>query len=283
MLTIYFDRNVFADICELRNGLTEEDVRKIEDAVRSGSVNIPISGTLLEETLQTLESSEDAYKKHLKVVLNLINTQFMVKEPNQLLKDDCFSYAFGKAYQRFMATPKDFYDLLDPSKNKQGLDNALNEVKKFFEVSSTNITTGLLKARNAGQEQDVGRPSDFSELWNGLSESIAKNFLERCPTEVRRRCYARGIKKMLDIKSIRLYTVYYISLIHSGWFGLQKNPRAMKPGDVGDFFHAVQSSAADFFVTQESKDRPSKLPYILNQVATQGFKVVSLRDFLQSL
>ena len=103
------------------------------------------------------------------------------------------------------------------------------------------------------------------------------------PRTIRRLCKKRGLEKMLEIKSFRLYTIYYAWLIHSGWFGVQGHPRKMKEGDVGDFFHAVQASSAFVFVTQESKDKPDKLPSILSQISTTGFTIMDLRDFVEHL
>ena len=55
----------------------------------------------------------------------------------------------------------------------------------------------------------------------------------------------------------------------------------MKEGDVGDFFHAVQASAATVFVTQESKDKRDRLPFILNQIPTEEFTILGLGEFVE--
>ena len=57
----------------------------------------------------------------------------------------------------------------------------------------------------------------------------------------------------------------------------------MKEGDVGDFFHVVQASAATIFVTQESKAKANKLPSILNQISTAGFEIMNLSELVQYL
>src|SRR6185369_3727046 len=105
MVTVYFDRNVFADICELRRGLTESDIDIIERAVESELIIIPASITLIEETIGVLGESDERYSEHIKSVFGLVNKEAMVKPPNELLKDDCFSYAQGKPYHRLTASP----------------------------------------------------------------------------------------------------------------------------------------------------------------------------------
>lgn len=280
MVTVYFDRNVFADICELRRGLTESDVRIIERSVESELIIIPASITLIEETIGVLRESYERYSEHIKGVFGLVNKEVMVKPPTELLKDDCFSYAQGKPYQRLTASPSKLRDVLDLSKNKAVLITLAEEITQRFQNSAANVTEGLLAARVAGEERDIGTPDGFNELWEGLSPTMIEGLLMRVPRPIRRLCKKHGLKKMLKIKSVRLYTIYYAWLIHSGWFGVQGSPRKMKEGDVGDFFHAVQASVANIFVTQESKERRDKLPFILNQVPTEGFTIMSLGEFV---
>jgi hypothetical protein len=281
--TVYFDRNVFGDICELRRGLTQDDVGVIEHAVQSQSVLIPASITLFEETIRVLRESDEKYDQHIKTVFGLIHRPQMVKPPNQLLRDDCCSYAEGLPYQRMTATPAKLKDILDVSKNREDLLALGDEITQRFQESAQNITKGLLAAKDAGEGRNVGTPDDFGEVWNGLSITMIEGVLSQVPRPIRRLCKKHGFKNMLRIKSIRLYTIYYAWLIHSGWFGVQGDPRKMKEGDVGDFFHAVQASAADIFVTQESKDKRDRLPFILNQIPTEAFRIMSLNEFIQFL
>lgn len=276
----YFDRNVFGDICELRRGPTREDVAVIEQAVESQSVLIPASITLFEETIRILRESDEKYDQHIKTILALINTAQMVKPPNQLLKDDCHSYAEHAPYERLTPTPSKLKDILDLSKNRADLMILADEISERFRDSAVNITDGLLAARVAGEERNIGTPDDFGEVWSGLSPTMIEGVLGQVPRTIRRLCKKRGLDKMLEIKSIRLYTIYYAWLIHSGWFGVQGDPRKMKEGDVGDFFHAVQASSASIFVTQESKDKPDKLPSILNQISTTEFTIMDLNEFV---
>ncbi len=279
----YFDRNAFGDICELRRGLTESDVEVIRQAVERRSVLIPASITLFEETIRVLQESDEKYDQHMKTVFNLIHKDEMVKPPSQLLKDDCCSYAEQSPYQRMTSTPSKLRDILDLSGNRGDLLNLTEEINRRFKESAANITEGLLAARVAGEERNVGTPDDFGEVWSGLSTTMIEGLLNQVPRPIRRLCKKRGLGNMLRIKSIRLYTLYYAWLVHSGWFGIQGSPRKMKEGDVGDFFHAVQASVADVFVTQESKDKRDRLPSILSQIPTDGFRIMSLSEFIESL
>jgi hypothetical protein len=270
MSIVYFDRNVFADICDLRRGLIESDVAKIKQAVESKAIVIPASITLFEETLGVLHESCEKYDQHIKVVLNLVDKERMVKPPNQLLKDDCYSYAQKTPYQRTTETPAALRGIFDLVKNRDELITLVEETTRRYKETALSMTEALLAARVAGEERDVGTPEDFNELWEGLSVTMVGGLLSQVPRPIRRLCKKHDLKNMLNIKSIRLYTIYYAWLVQSGWFGLQGSPRKMKEGDVGDFFHAVQSSVADIFVTQESKDKKNKGSLVVKHISTSA-------------
>lgn len=96
MRIVYFDRNVFADICELRRGLSQADVVKIQRAVTAGVITIPTSYTVIDETISLVRGSEEKYKQHIKTVLGLVDKDRIIKPHTQLLREDCESYAFRK-------------------------------------------------------------------------------------------------------------------------------------------------------------------------------------------
>lgn len=281
MIITYFDRNVFADICELRRGITESDVGVIKQAVVSQSIIIPASITLIEETIRVIEKSDDDYTNHIKTVLGLVDKRFMVKPYDDLLIDAFYSYAEKKHYEMLIRPYTAFRNVLDLSTNRDDLIKLAKEITQQAKDSAAAITKALLLARASSEERNVGTPKDFMELWGGNATEVVSSVLQRVPRPIRSLCKKHGLKKMLEIKSLRLYAIYYLSLIHSGCFGIEGNPRKVKEGDIGDFHHVVQASVADIFVTQESKDRRDKLPYILNQVPTKGFTIMSLNEFIE--
>ena len=123
------------------------------------------------------------------------------------------------------------------SKNRDDLIDLANDIEHFFDKSASGFTEGLLKAREAGLQRNVGRPN-FRQLWDSLSTTLAvEGLVSRCSQEVSAKCRDRGLDEMLKVKSIRFYTLYYLSLIQSGWFGIQDKPRKVRPADFGDWFH----------------------------------------------
>jgi hypothetical protein len=103
------------------------------------------------------------------------------------------------------------------------------------------------------------------------------------PRNPKRLCKKHGLEHMLNIKSVRIYAIYYCWLFYSHWLKTDGTPGKVKASEGGDFFHAVCASAADIFVTQESKNKYGNLPFILSQVPISGFTVMNLDEFIETL
>lgn len=284
MNKVYFDRNVFSALTELEGSLTEADLEKIQRSVEIGRIMILGSAPLLEETITTLGRSDEMYAKHISTVLGMIDKRRMIKPAQDLLLKDCYDYAVGLAQNdRTVPVPHRLRELLELTENKDDLRNLVLEIKKHRGTAASGLTESMGEARADHRWSKVGRPDDFDELWEKLSEHAVAFWVDACRPEIRRKCYKRGLKRMLQIKSLRFFALYYLSVAHTGLFGLKGVPRKIKHGDVGDWFHAVSASAASIFVTLESKTKPGHLGYILSLKPTPGFQVLSLQEFLAIL
>jgi hypothetical protein len=282
MLRAYFDRNVFSALSEHEGGVTPADVDRIRQAVQSELLTILGSLPLFEETITTVGCPDDMYLRHMATVLELVNKHRMIKLAQKLILDDCYDYAVGLAENdRTMTFPPWLKEVFDASRNRARLHDLAQHVKQYRRESAGGITDGLLQARAEGFRRKVGTPDNFDELWDGIAESTVLFWVNVCPPEIKRKCHKRGIKRMLKIKSIRFFALYYLSVVYTGWFGLQGKPRKVKHGDIGDWFHAVSASAANIFVTLESKTKPGHLGYVLSLKPTPGFEVLSLAEFLE--
>ena len=62
------------------------------------------------------------------------------------------------------------------------------------------------------------------------------------------------------------------------WFGEQGTPGKVKASESGDFFHAVQASAADILVTNDSK-----FSRWLKQVPIEDLEIISFRELIERL
>lgn len=284
MLRVYFDRNVFSALSEHEGNITATDVNKIKRAVDAGSITILASLTLFEETITTVQRPGDMYRRHLATVHELINNRRIIKEAPKMFLDDCYDYAVGLAENdRTMPFPQRLMRAFDVSQDKSDLLDVAEAVMKYRVKSVGGLTESLLRARAEGISRNVGKPDNFDELWEGFATSMVSMWVDRCPPEIKKKCYKRGIAKMLKIKSLRFFALYSLSVMHTGWFGIKGAPRKVKHGDIGDWFHATSAAAANIFVTLESKTKPGHLAYILSLKPTPGFEVLSLSEFLERI
>jgi hypothetical protein len=169
-------------------------------------------------------------------VLDIVDHGRMVKPVDRLVEKDCYDYAVGLAQNdRSMSIPVWLREFLDfPKDIDKPLRTLVDDIKEYRGRSAVNITAGLLDARAAGLMRKAGKPEDFNQLWEGLAEVAVKFWVDKCPPEIRKKCYKRGLRKMLRVKSIRFFALYYLSTIHTGWFGLEGIPRKMKHSDIED-------------------------------------------------
>lgn len=100
---------------------------------------------------------------------------------------------------------------------------------------------------------------------------------------MKKKCYKRGVEKMLDLKSVRFFSLYFISVTFTGIFGMSGSSRKVKHGDLHVWHHAICASAVNVLVTNESKTRPGHLGHALSLKPTPGFEVLNLREFLDRI
>src|SRR5216684_3631998 len=202
MRIVYFDRNVFDDICELRWGLSQADVAKIQQAVTTGVITIPTSYTVIEETIALIHRYEEKYKQHIQTVLDLVDKSRIIKPHTQLLREDCESYAFRKSCTprttKLLSAP--FRAMLDLSLNKEGLVALADEIHTFYIKTAADIQAWLDSIIKASPP----RAKNFQEVWDALALPTAEDLLNKMSRPVRRGCRERGITEMLNIKSVRL-------------------------------------------------------------------------------
>ena len=281
MITVYFDRNVFADICELRNNLTNDDVEIIKQAIDSGKISIPMSSALLAETAAVLQESSVKFKQHINTFFSLIDKKRIVKQPDDLLRDDCVSFAYLAPYQRTLAIS----DIGRKHINSPKINNRWILLSKkhhpAIKNSVKNINDAILFWRDERERKNIKTSDDFIEVWEEYSPKLIERLLKELPSDVKTLCKNHGIQNMLKIRSIRLYTTYYSWILFSGLGGVQGNPKNLQAGDFMDFIHTIQASVATIFVTQENKEKANKIPFILNKLPFSDLKTINIGEFLK--
>lgn len=284
MVRAYFDRNVFSALSELEGDLTAADVEKLKHAVRSGSIKIFGSSPLLEETAATMGQSHEMYRRHISTVLDLIERRRLIKSAEDILWDDCYNYAVGLAENdRTMPATVSLMSKFGQLESESHLRQVVADGQRLRTADTAQLNAVMAKARNDKRWAGAGRPYSLDELWKEMGGMMVAAWVDKCRSEIKKKCYRRGLEKMLDLKSFRFYALYFISITYTGLFGMKGDPRKVKHGDLHDWHHAVCASAVNVFVTLESKIRPGHLGHALSLKPTPGFEVLNLREFLDRI
>lgn len=274
-MKIYFDRNVWGNLRDFANSPERADIiTRLQERIATKRFEVVLSTTVLEETLPLLGHSEARFLEEIRLIFSVVGVRQIIKSPDELLSEAVQSYAFDRRLpamftrtpailRRFVANGKSRKEVFEWSKAAvdlangfpKKLDPAFDEVKRFIE------------------EHGIQAPGSLEEFWTRMGPSFAEWLCDRFG--VLERCKDRGIDGLLKNKTVRLYTVYYAALVRAKLFGEQGTPGKVRPGESGDFFHSVQASAADVFVTEDAR-----LRRWLEEVPIEGLLVIGLRQFI---
>lgn len=273
-MKIYLDRNIFGDLKELvEYSKVNDDISLLQSAVDEGKVSILLSTTILQETFPLLHHSAKNFREELKVIFRLVEKRRMIKSAKELLREAIESYSFNRKFPDMQRkTPSFLEEFLRTGK----VSHELLELKDIALAERENFTDVFNQRFEKVRKQLVEENPNFKEFWEScasiLAIDLAKSF------NLFDKCFERGIEGLLKIKPIKLYCLYQAHWIFTKLFGEQKVPGKVKAGERGDCFHAVQSSAADIFVTKDKK-----LERWLKEVPINNFEVINFRQLIERL
>jgi hypothetical protein len=281
MIRAYFDRNVFSAISELESGLTADDIEKLRRAVSTCDLTIFGSSPLLEETAATMAQSREMYRRHMGTVLDLIERRRLIKTGEDILNDDCYNYAVGlPENNRTMLATASLMSKFELLEHESYVGQVVADRQRERTTGAAHLNGLMVEARaDKRWAGSVPRPS-LDELWDQLAVQVVTRWVDRRPPEIKKKCHKRGLKKMLELRSFRFDALYFVSMTYTSLFGMTRDPRKVKHGDLHDWHHAICASAANVFVTNESKTRPGHLGHALSWKATPGFEVLNLKELL---
>jgi len=273
--TVYFDTNVF-DHIHKQIGVSEDDLLALRAAVKTGKIAILLSILNFEETLSILESSPSLPVTELQLILELTDGQNLLKPPELLLPDDIHGYAKGETLvSPFLVNSRiqtDIKALLTP--NQQNMTKLLAVVRET-QKQKEDFRTAMREAQDKAAP-DVrrikGQQPHFDAYWAKCAEKFAESLAERA--RVLEACKERGIKGLLEIRSVQLCVGANLSLIYAQDF----EGRTPKMGDSRDLKHALLASAAEIFVT-----RDKQFARLLARIPIKGFQMLDINTLLQQV
>lgn len=272
----YFDTNIF-DHIHKRIGFTDSDLSALRSAVKAGKIKILLSVLNLEETSAALDSCPDVAIAELQLILELADWQRFVKPTNMLLSDDIGCYARGVSVIPPFITDPVLWSNLEKLRNASQKDAA--DFWADLKDKTQKQKEDFMRAMREGKEkialhvEKFNRScKSFNEYWEILAEKFAEALAER--VGVLEACKTRGIKGMLEIRSVRLCAGVGLSLTYAQ----DVEGRVPKIGDSRDQQHAVLSAAANMFVTHDGK-----LAELVARVPTDDFEVLDLPGLLDRI
>jgi hypothetical protein len=265
---VYFDRNI---IGHLRDQLvcSQYNYSLIQQAVNSNLIRIPISATILEETLPVIKS-KSLFKKmgDLQIIETLFDCEHWIRPHNDLLNESILAFAKKLPppypWMKMNISPR---ELIFPSPER---DSRFQRIVDETELLKSNNFKNLQDWKRKFQELIAKEFSKFkpakhypfSDCWDRLSIQIAASEANRLG--VLHECEERGINNLLNIKLVRVYVGYSISYLYSKYILGEK----LLKSDSRDHQHIVQASLADIFVTND--DNFSK---IIKRIPAKDFQV----------
>lgn len=276
-MLVYFDTNVFRDLKGSvgRTHNSADLLPAVQNEIDEEKFSLVLGTTVLEETLPALTNSPRALQEDLQMMFRLLDHRRMVKPAEILLREAVQSYGYDRRRpDMFTKAPPLLTKFLRSGKVTREFSLWAKEAAELHARFPRRMNPAFEKTRSIGEERRIGRPRSFSEFWDAHATARAEDLCEHY--DVHKRCMERGLDGLLENRTVRLYVIYYLSFIYSKWFGEQREPGQVRDSESGDFFHAVQASSADVFVTGDKRLRSW-----LTRVPVEGWEVLSLNQFVE--
>lgn len=275
----YFDTNVYGHIFRRDDGVTDDVVFKLEEAIQSNALRVFTSFPVIEETnaarLRNLDETNGRFE--LIRTLTVVNALIIKRQP-EIIDGDMRAYANGQPSPSKFQSPypglKDvFWD--HTAKHYKELDSyardTLEEVSAFakdLDDSFNRLIRPLVEDAKTKKQQQ----QPFTEYWDEMAEP----WVEQLATKygLIDECKQKGLKGLLDVHSIRITTMAQVSLTYANTYERGKFDR----GNSRDMHHVACASAVPTFVTH---DRP--LTRVLTRMPCAGLEVMNLQTLLDRL
>lgn len=276
-MIVYFDTNVFDHLEQRCHGVTDWDLYRVQRAIKHECFRLVLSALNIEETLFIVRSQPERAVARVKLILELTDRRLFALGQELILNNDIRAYAHATPWPSpFIEMDPEvefnIRNLVQPaSTSTVELDGVVEltrqEKEKFKQFLAESKDKLKPMADKIGAKQ-----YPFVDYLANNSGWLAKGLAERAGVlpEVEK----RGVEGLLNIRSVALAVGTSLSLSYSHDF----EGRAPRSGDSRDILHALIASVSDIFVTNDGKLRE-----ILIRIPISGFKVMSLREFLESL
>jgi hypothetical protein len=267
MKTVYFDTNVYDQLYK-RQGTSDQDEEKLRALVTSRQIRILVSVTVLDEIASSVVSDGAGALERLKLVYELIDHESIVR-PNTDLSY-VSDYAGGQSSTAQTVSP--------PFEFKEWLTNpglpVLSRIAEGVKTETEERWKGMCElfdkyyARVAAEGTSDPVPT-FDQFWGEWAPACAEAIADRAGFG--QECRERGIKGLLELRPALVSAIFDLST----YYAVLLESAKYKRSDVKDSIHALDSAAAQIFVTNDKRLRNR-----MRRKKVDDYSVVSFRELL---
>lgn len=266
---VYLDANVIGHLVAHSDGLSQEDADRLVILSSSGEVE-PIFNILGFQ--EQLAAGSKRAERLFDYTLKLFNPDKVVKDSNDLFRDDIKSYAHngcadtpyysGKKLATLQQSIKDvivdytpekyaglYSSIVDPSRQES---LQIQDILKNA-VNMVNEAVASVASQKEASQADLTKwrkETLFQHFWERQAESWAERFADR--SGVLAECKKRGIQGLLEIRSVRMAVGIIIAHLYNYIIEKKKPERS----DFPDWLHASAAAAiTDRFVCHDKRLR----------------------------
>jgi hypothetical protein len=275
-MAAYLDTDVFDHLYK-KIGCTSADIANLRKKIYGRALSLPLSIHTLEEILLDRRARPELLVAKIKLTLSLGNFRRMVKPCDQLLADDLRAYAAtGEAARPFIDanlqnTISDGIGELIETDGEEldddliaALEQASRHKERFLPVMRD------AQSDNQKMAEAAAGQVNFDQYFEAMAPPVAQGLADRAG--VLEECEGRGIKGLLNIRSVRMQIGVTLSFDYAASFE-ELEPKF----DSRDLLHAASAAAvAETFVTDDAQ-----LRRIVARVPLEDFEVLDLPTFLQ--
>jgi hypothetical protein len=271
----YFDTQAFDHIYK-KIGCTSADIANLRKAIYGRRLSIRLSIHTLEEILLGRKVSPQAFAAQIKLTLSLASSRSLVKACGRLVLDDVRAYATGVESDR---------PFLPWNTQNAVADGISALIESDGEEVEDDFLAVLEQARQEKMQflamledlkelaKTISGPADgwanFQQYFDAAAIRVAAGIAERAG--VLDSCRARGLRDLLDVKSVRMSVFAGLAL------GFDQS--AIAASSSVAVSHAVSAAVvAQTYVTESAATRE-----FVASLPGEALHVAGLPEFLKSL
>ena len=204
MKEVYFDTEIYAQICSRQSGIKDSDVAKLVRSVQSDKVRVYLSGAVLDETVSDPNTSEQEVLRRLRLIRRIAKRKIILKESTAIIDDTISTYAkHGRVPSFFMSPPPYF---------KPVLSSQTRETSQQLEALATE-SQRRIKERKASTQQLFKALASMPESNGNENSEQSRTALNAIVNHVgvRSDCDDKCLDKLLQIRAMRAITASLLS------------------------------------------------------------------------